>query len=119
MLTAARPRVSAAPPLQVMVKPPVPCPNESGECCVEGCDNEESSLWYGKKGAKICKHCYDTKVGPKKRARTGCSPMAEMQQAPEQAGDTLVKIIKICIYMSLLRFSGQRLFWAPHAHWTH
>ena len=67
-----------------MVKQAQPCPNESGECWVEGCDNTESSIWYGKKvNEKYCKHCYDTKFSPKKRKG---SPTAEMQQqAPEQA----------------------------------
>ena len=37
---------------------PQPCPNESGECCVEGCDNEQSPAWYGKVGAKYCRSCY-------------------------------------------------------------
>ena len=93
VLTAAAPSVSGLLAGEVMVKQPEPCPNESGECIVEGCDRELSTLWYGKKGAKYCKHCYDTALGPKKRKG---SPTAEMQQAVEQAGDTLIKIIKIC-----------------------
>ena len=74
--------------------PLLQCPNDSGDCCVESCSSVLSPIWYGKKGAKYCKHCYDTALGPKKRK--GISPAAEMQQALEQASDTLVKIIKIC-----------------------
>ena len=32
--------------------PPVPCPNEDGECAADGCSAEEAHIWYGKKGAK-------------------------------------------------------------------
>lgn len=71
---------------------PQECTNESGECSTKDCGATTSSIWYGKKGDKFCKHCYDTVRGPKKRGR---SPTAE-QQALEQAGDTLVEIIKIC-----------------------
>ena len=33
------------------------CPNESGVCAKEGCDADESSIWHGKKGSKICRAC--------------------------------------------------------------
>ena len=75
--------------------PPQECPNESGECSVDGCTVEVSPIWYGKKGSKYCKHCYDTALGPKKRSRLSPVEMQAMQ-AVEQAGDTLVEIIKIC-----------------------
>jgi len=32
---------------------------------MDGCETKESSLWYGKKGSKYCKACYDAK-GKKK-----------------------------------------------------
>ena len=73
---------------------PQPCPNDSGECDTRGCDATESSIWYGKKGAKYCKHCYDTALGPKKRK--GTAGMQAVLAAPETAGDTLLRIIKIC-----------------------
>ena len=72
-----------------VVNMPVDCPNESGECATNGCDNHESSIWYGKKGNKYCKHCYDT--GPKKQKLS--SAQKEVQAAV--VGDVLVKIIKI------------------------
>ena len=37
-------------------KMPQQCPNDSGECDTRGCEATESSIWYGKKGAKYCKH---------------------------------------------------------------
>ena len=74
----------------VVVNMPVECPNESGECATDDCENNESPVWYGKKGNKYCKHCYDTIRGPKKQKLS--SAQKEVQAA--MAGDTLVKIIK-------------------------
>ena len=71
---------------------PQACPNESGECSTKDCNATEAAAWYGKKGSKYCKHCYDTALGPKKRGR----PTPTAEQELEQAGDTLVEIIKIC-----------------------
>ena len=73
----------------VVVNMPVECPNESGECATDDCENNESPVWYGKKGNKYCKHCYDTIRGPKKQKLS--SAQKEVQAA--MAGDTLVKII--------------------------
>ena len=75
----------------VVVNMPVECPNESGECATDDCDNNESPAWYGKKGKKYCKHCYDTIRGPKKQKLS--SAQKEVQAA--MVGDTLVKIIKV------------------------
>ena len=49
--------------------PREPCPNDSGECSSEGCEAPESSIWYGKRGAKFCKHCYDTGAQGNKRRK--------------------------------------------------
>ena len=75
----------------VVVNMPVECPNESGECATDDCENNESPAWYGKKGNKYCKHCYDTIRGPKKQKLS--SAQKEVQAA--MAGATLVKIIKV------------------------
>ena len=42
------------------------CPNESGMCCIEGCEVEQSYIWYFpdpavKVGPKMCKKCYGKK----------------------------------------------------------
>ena len=72
--------------------PLTPCPNESRECATDDCDKFESPLWYGKRPNKICKKCYDK--FSKKRARSS-PPAGAAEVQPEQAGDTLVSIIKI------------------------
>ena len=41
--------------------PPVTCPNASGQCSTPTCSATEASIWYGKKGNKYCKGCYDKK----------------------------------------------------------
>ena len=48
--------------------PMVPCPNESGECSFN-CGAVSSHIWYGKKGAKLCKRCYEKKNKGGKRSR--------------------------------------------------
>ena len=76
--------------------PPEPCPNESGECSppawVTSCEATEASLWYGKRGAKYCKGCYDKR--PNKKRVFQALPAEPMDQ--EVAGDELVRIVKIC-----------------------
>jgi hypothetical protein len=37
-----------------VVNMPVECPNKSGECATDDCDNNESPAWYGKKGNEYC-----------------------------------------------------------------
>ena len=37
------------------------CPNASGQCSTPTCSATEASIWYGKKGNKYCKGCYDKK----------------------------------------------------------
>ena len=73
---------------------PTTCPNDSGLCVTEGCEAYESSLWYGKKGYKKCKHCYDTESKESKKRKLNSGEQAAA--TVEQAGDTLVKIIEIC-----------------------
>ena len=50
--------------------PRVACPNPSGECATAGCTANESAIWYGKRGSKYCKPCYEKK----KREAVGASP---------------------------------------------
>ena len=70
---------------------PIMCPNESGFCATEDCENTKSSIWYGKKGSKTCKHCYDTITKKKKQKLTA----AQQEVEHALAGDTLVEIIEI------------------------
>ena len=65
---------------------PIMCPNESGFCATEDCENTKSSIWYGKKGSKTCKHCYDTITKKKKQKLTA----AQQEVEHALAGDTLV-----------------------------
>ena len=69
----------------------ITCENESGECATQVCGNKESSAWYGKKGAKYCKHCYDT-IHSKKKQKLSA---AQQEVEHALAGDTLVEIIEI------------------------
>ena len=64
--------------------PPLPCPNESGECATEDCKKKMAVIWYGQvPNQKICKSCYDK--SRKKRARMAMgSPSAEVEQAPRK-----------------------------------
>ena len=74
--------------------PREPCPNDSGECSSEGCDALESFIWYGKRGAKFCKHCYDVGAqGNKRRKPESISPRAV---PPESAGDIPLQILRVC-----------------------
>ena len=71
--------------------PGSPCPNASGECVTDDCEATDSTIWYGKKGAKYCKHCYDTIHKKKKRTRL----VVEEEEEDNLAGDLLVEIISI------------------------
>lgn len=71
--------------------PSTPCPNASGECVTPGCSSDQSTIWYGKKGSKYCKHCYDTIPNKKKRTRS----VLEEEEEENPAGDVLVEIKSI------------------------
>ena len=76
------------------------CPNESGECAMDGCDHKESHCWYllyGKRGdPKMCKPCYE-KGQSHLRKESGKRAREEDEEGAgiSLVGDTLVEIVKI------------------------
>ena len=76
--------------------PLVPCPNALGECSSEGCEAEESSIWYGKKGSKFCKHCYDTGVQGNKKRKGECGSPRAVLPEQQSAGDIPLEILRVC-----------------------
>lgn len=75
--------------------PQQPCPNESGVCSSLGCDYKSSVIWYGKKGDKYCKKCYESKGKANKRPRGAATPGAERTASPPPAPRAPANIYKI------------------------
>ena len=88
--------------------PKVPCPNPSGVCHMQGCDEDSSHKWmsfkHGERGPdalKICKSCYLKRETAERNAAKAAMAKRAAQDTPsssssrKRAGDTLVKIIRI------------------------
>ena len=71
------------------------CTNMSGHCVAPECVNTESSLWYGKKGSKKCKKCYDRAKLSNKRSRGPGTPSTERVDSPPPSPRSPATIYKI------------------------
>ena len=75
--------------------PDQPCPNDSGECCMPGCEETDSPLWYNRGLPKKCQACY--RKDAKRRKLEACSPRSVVA-VEESAGDVPLEILRVYGY---------------------